>query len=200
MTTDPSLTLVARADGGHRSHLARMTVADDLHTRLRETIEGLLTTARAATPGPWRCNPAKAWHLPDDLPLRRNGEEFVAAGPTNVPICVAAIGPADHEQSMANARHIVAWDPVTVIRHCERDLRVLERHRAQFFAGDDAERFGADPWCGVCRTKGNWPCRELREMAVAYALATEEVNDTVTLAADMARDRAAGLTPEGDTS
>lgn len=71
--------------------------------------------ARAATPGPWRYNPEKAWHLPTDLPLRRNGEEFVGAGPVDAMICIAATGPADHPQSVADARYIAAADPATVL-------------------------------------------------------------------------------------
>lgn len=173
-------------------------MADDLHTRLRAAIEERKALAEDLE----RRNPSAPWRAFGEWVAAFVDQHTCAGGTAESGYLH---GPSCGYEPMFRASddlaaHIAAWDPATVIRHCERDLKVLERHRAQFFAGDDAERFGADPWCGVCRTKGNWPCRELREMAVAYALATEEVNDTVTLAADMARDRAAGLTPEGDTS
>jgi hypothetical protein len=71
--------------------------------------------ADAATPGPWRYNPAKQW-LDEPDKARRDllalvgvqGEEFVGAGPAGKPIGVAATGPADDPQSMADAAHIEA--------------------------------------------------------------------------------------------
>jgi hypothetical protein len=56
-------------------------------------------------------------------------------------------------------------DAEAVTRYCERDLRVLERHRP--FGGqlDKARRRG----CQHCRNGGG-ACVEIRDMAVAYGL------------------------------
>jgi len=78
---------------------------------LAATAADMRQVADACTPGPWRYNPAKAWHSPQDLPLRRHGEEFVGAGPLDATIGVASTGPADEPQGMADALHIAAWDP-----------------------------------------------------------------------------------------
>jgi hypothetical protein len=81
--------------------------------------------AKAAFPGPWRYNPAKQWHLPDDYPSRRNGEEFVAAGPLDAATCVAATGPADHPQSMVDATFIALNDPAYVLADIAAKRRIL---------------------------------------------------------------------------
>jgi hypothetical protein len=98
--------------------------------------------AAAAMPGPWRYNPRKQWHVPEDLPRRRNGEEFVGAGPLDATVCVAATGPADEPQSMADARYIAAMNPTVgrAIAAWLRDTagiaeRMWEQHGADY--GDD---------------------------------------------------------------
>lgn len=70
------------------------------------------------------------------------------------------------------AEWAAANDPATVIRHCEADLRRLERHR----------RDGYD--CATCMTaSGNryehpspayWPCAELRILAAAYGVSVDD--------------------------
>jgi hypothetical protein len=82
--------------------------------------------AKAAFPGPWRYNPDKQWHLPDDYPSRRNGEEFVAAGPLDAATCIAATGPADHPQSMADATFIALNDPQFVLADVAAKRRIVD--------------------------------------------------------------------------
>jgi hypothetical protein len=91
--------------------------------------------ADAATPGPWRYNPAKQW-LDEPDKARRDllalvgvqGEEFVGAGPAGKPIGVAATGPADDPQSMADAAHIARHDPDRVLRGVEAKRAILDRY------------------------------------------------------------------------
>ena len=91
-----------------------MELVDFLRERLNEEA-GL---AGAATPGPWWYNPGKQWLDPDafekyDL---AKGEEFVGyGGPHPFTGAVAATGPADHPQSMADAAHIARHDPARVL-------------------------------------------------------------------------------------
>lgn len=75
----------------------------------------------------------------------------------------------------AEARHIAANDPSFVIRACERDLRVLDRHALVCDAGDDE--------CKTCLTDlgvfGDqavpvaWPCPEIRDLASVYSVEVE---------------------------
>lgn len=81
--------------------------------------------ARAATPGPWRHNPAKQWHRPEDLATKRHGEEFVASGLLEDPICVAATGPADGARSMADADHIALHDPARALADVKARRQLL---------------------------------------------------------------------------
>jgi hypothetical protein len=136
-----------------------------LHERLTAAVEKRLAVAEAATPGPWRYNPNKAWHLPEDLASRRNGEEFVGAGPLDATIGVAATGPADHPQSMADAAFIAANDPARIIRDCRRDLKVLARHRPRgSFSGSQRCIDDDEPW----------PCAEAADLAEAYEIGVDD--------------------------
>lgn len=128
----------------------------DLSTQLRAAIQERMTLAQEATP---------------ELMLHRGGEEYVAAGPVGVPVCVAATGPADDPQSMADARLIAAVaSPEAVIRACEADLRVLERH-VPLIAITDLSVF-----CPRCRRNGwgggvqPWPCDDIRDLAARYGI------------------------------
>jgi len=132
----------------------------DLHEQLMAAANARLELARAATPGPWRYNPEKMWNLPG----MHFGEEFVGAGPLGNTTCVAGTGMCDDPQSMADAAHIAANDPATVIRHCERDLQVLERHRP----AEDEPRLCR--WCFGANGEDYfpWPCPEFTDLATAY--------------------------------
>jgi hypothetical protein len=81
------------------------------------------TAARAATGEEWRYNPRKQWLTEPDAARRAllvqigvRGEEFVAAGPLDDPLCVAATGPADDPQSMLDASFIARHDPARTLR------------------------------------------------------------------------------------
>ncbi|MEV6791274.1 DUF6221 family protein [Streptomyces sp. NPDC051320] len=101
-----------------------MTV--DLVQFLRDRLDEDARMARPATPGPWTYNLGKQWHAPEDLAARANGEEFVRAGSLDNPICVAATGPADDPQSIADAIHIARQDPARALREVEGKRRIID--------------------------------------------------------------------------
>ncbi|MFI9200191.1 DUF6221 family protein [Streptomyces sp. NPDC053048] len=94
----------------------------DLEAFLRARFDEDERVASAATPGPWRYNPDKVWNLPG----QHFGEEFVAAGTVDKPICVAGTGPADDPKSMADAAHIAQHDPARVLAEVEAKRRLIE--------------------------------------------------------------------------
>jgi hypothetical protein len=115
-----------------------VTPAEFIRARLNEDE----VAARAATPGPWRHDPGKEWiGDPKLLEMARRGvqtfagEEFVGAGARPEVACIAATGPGDDPQSMADAAHIARHDPARVLREVAA-LRALV---------DMAERYAADP-------------------------------------------------------
>ncbi|MFF0092764.1 hypothetical protein ACFYSF_22765 [Streptomyces canus] len=91
------------AVNGVEPHDAR--VRADL--RLQTAHAMLLPLVNSATGGAWWYDPEKMWNDPG----LHFGEEFVAAGPVDRPVCVAATGPADHPQSMADAAYIASVNP-----------------------------------------------------------------------------------------
>lgn len=112
--------------------------------------------ATAATPGPWRYDPGKQWFSIENKMLRDaaaragvQGEEFVGAGLPDATIGVAATGPADHPQSMADAAFIARHDPARVLREVEARRRLVEQCvitgpdlsfiGSEFHPGDDTE-------------------------------------------------------------
>ncbi|MGZ4621477.1 MAG: DUF6221 family protein [Blastococcus sp.] len=105
----------------------------DLATWLLRCIEDDERVAREATAGPWRYNPRKEWHTDLAMLARAragrltfDGEEFVGAGPEDETTCVAATGPSDEPQSMADAAHIARWDPARVLAECAAKRRIVE--------------------------------------------------------------------------
>lgn len=87
--------------------------------------------AREATSGPWAHNPSKEWFTdPDKLRAARAGirqtgaNEFVSA--ESGAVGVAATGPSDDHQSMADANHIARHDPARVLAECEVKRRIVE--------------------------------------------------------------------------
>jgi hypothetical protein len=109
-----------------------------LHARLDEDER----VARLATPGPWRYDPDKQWHTPEDLPRGVGGEEFVGAGPLDATIGVAATGPADHPQSMADALFIARHDPVRILREVGAKRRIIGDYLEAVAERRDIERPG----------------------------------------------------------
>lgn len=102
-----------------------MELVDFLRARLGEDA----ALAGAATPGPWWHNPRKQWLDPDafekyDL---AKGEEFIGyGGPHPFTGAVAATGPADDPQSMADADHIARHDPARVLAEVGAKRRILD--------------------------------------------------------------------------
>lgn len=99
---------------------------------LTATLDDVEREARAATAGGngvWRYNPRRQWEGPKTFGMpQREAEEFVAAGPLDAAQCVAATGPANDPQSMADARFIAAWDPAAVLASVEADRAILALH------------------------------------------------------------------------
>jgi hypothetical protein len=101
----------------------------DLLAYLRARLAEDEAVARRATEGPWRYNPRKAWHSPPPrFGMFVPAEEFVAAGPLTDPLCVAATGPADNLESMADAEHIARWDPARALAEVEAKRAILDRY------------------------------------------------------------------------
>lgn len=123
----------------------------DLHEQLLAAVNARLEVARAATPGPWTTQGVGdfGWSV-----------HFEGGMPRGVET-------EDNRQGRDDADFIAANDPATVIRHCERDLRVLERHAPITGGG------GTHLWCDHCDTT-EWPCDEIRDLAAAYGT---EVDD-----------------------
>lgn len=112
--------------------------------------------ARAATPGPWHHDPRKLW-LHGEAFERYDlskGEEFVGYGePSPFRGCVAATGPADDRQSMADAAFIAGNDPVVVLADIAVKRKILDLYQLDH---DDAGRpvclggYGEAYWDVVC--------------------------------------------------
>lgn len=70
---------------------------------------------------------------------------------------------------------IAAEDPATVLRHVDRDLKVLERHKQVV-----AEGWGKDAlvceltWMASDGWPIDWPCDDIRDLAEAYGVEIEE--------------------------
>lgn len=101
----------------------------DLAEKILAAITAKEAKAHAAFPGPWRYNPAKEWHSPEELAkrpyLRLPGEEFVGAGAIDATIGVAATGPANNPQSMADAAFIADNGPDGALRRCAADREIV---------------------------------------------------------------------------
>lgn len=113
--------------------------------------------ARAATPGPWSYNPGKVWLDGEAFESfdHSKGEEFVGyGGPSPFRGCVAATGPADHPQSMADAAFIARYDPARALAEVESKRLILREH--------DEEP------CSVCIDDING-CPTRRAFALPYA-------------------------------
>ena len=139
-----------------------MTLTEFLLARVAEDE----TMARTATAGPWRHNSRKEWFTdPDKLRAARagirqsGGEEYVSANDGKVG--VAATGPADDSQAMADARHIAHYDPDRVLGECEAKRRIVE-------AANEERPKGAN-WTAYMR--GIWAAQNavLYDLALPYA-------------------------------
>jgi len=143
-------------------------VTGDLVAFLRERYDDEAREATAATPGPWWHNPSKQWLGPEEFEAydRTKGEEFVGyGGPHPFTGCIAATGPADNRQSMADAEHIARWHPARVLAEGDTKRRIIEQHH----------RSGVTcPRCSLGTEDGQVvferdPCETLRALALPYA-------------------------------
>jgi Family of unknown function (DUF6221) len=113
--------------------------------------------AQAATPGPWDAQ-----------------DSMVVFGEPDERGLIANVLDSGFAQRIgANAAHIVANDPATTIRHCRRDLAVLERHRTcgtpEEVAAHQRYPYTACAHCG----SDPWPCEDIEWLAEAYQLIEE---------------------------
>jgi len=79
--------------------------------------------ASAATPGPWAYDPTRGFRMPGGDPL-----EFVSTGAGGSVRGIAATGPADDPQSMADAGHIARHDPEHVLADVEAKRKIIKRY------------------------------------------------------------------------
>lgn len=136
-------------------------MSDDLVAFIEARLRDEEAEALAATPGPWRYNPGKQWLQIENKALRDaaaragvQGEEFVGAGPLDATVGVAATGPADHPQSMADARFIARHDPSRVLRELAAKRAILARYvdaldvhsESESRATDDRYSWGWATW------------------------------------------------------
>lgn len=137
-------------------------MTDDLHTTLRAAVQARLALARAATPGPWT------------TPYREHDVGWLVhnARGTEYAMTIAVMHSVDSE---ADAKHIAANDPGTVIRGCERDLRVLERHRSVDGMGKYRD---VGEYCDQCSRLSQigemYPCPDVLDMAQAYNVSVDD--------------------------
>jgi hypothetical protein len=68
--------------------------------------------------------------------------------------------------------HIGANDPAFVIRACERDLKVLQRHAPP--EQDDGPIRWTSCRAPNCRSNAPWPCDEIRELAPVYGIGVSD--------------------------
>jgi len=129
----------------------------DLHAQLTAAVMARMDVARAAAEGAgggdWRITePA-----PCDCCDRVHSES-------------ARVLTADNRYSP----HIAANGPDIILRHCQRDLRVLERHHPELFH-TRATASRVRPICDYCVADAEdepaaYPCVEVRDLAAAYGI------------------------------
>lgn len=122
-----------------------------LHSRLQDAITARLELAKAATP--WQ----------GEIEIRYGDFGWYVYGTPGGEF-------EDTEQGKTDARFYAANDPSFVIRACERDLRVLERHA---LSDDMSDRILRQcPRCYRCEQLA--PCEEIRDLATVWSIPIEE--------------------------
>src|SRR5438552_3806378 len=100
-----------------------------LHDQLEAAIKERLAVAQAATAGPW---------ISASNTGRKDGIALVGAlASRGTGRAVAVLADADVRQRHLDAKHIAANGPDRIVRDCERDLKVLARHKPSH--GDSRE-------------------------------------------------------------
>lgn len=109
---------------------------------LRARLDEAERLARAATEGPWRCDPNKYWREPGGAWR----EEAVFAGPPGErAVCVAGTGDVDDPQSMADAEHIAHHDPSAVLADIAAKRAILDLYEARLDACCQGRAEGYQP-------------------------------------------------------
>jgi hypothetical protein len=145
----------------------------DLHTRLHEAITTLKALAKAAPSGPWTVElhyaPLRGCRCLSCYEDKPSGWEIteISAPPGHGAFVVF--------EDETVVRHISANDPVRVLRRCQRDLSVLERHTR--------DEFGHCFWCsedGYQPINVQYPCPEIRELAEEYEVSSDDTGDLLS--------------------
>lgn len=129
----------------------------DLHARLLAAVRQRMETAQAAADGD-----SGRWFMGDRWNVFRAEDE--ARYDENY-------GGEEHRLVVYGnvkdqSEHIAANDPATILRHCERDLKVVERHAPD-------EPIGNYVGCTHCYNDSGsepWPCDDFLDMAAAYGI------------------------------
>jgi Family of unknown function (DUF6221) len=97
---------------------------DTMVTWLSAQLDADERAASAASPGPWVYDPTRGFRMPDGGPL-----EFVFSRANQDLRGIAATGPADDPQSMADAGHIARHDPEHVRADVAAKREIISRYR-----------------------------------------------------------------------
>jgi hypothetical protein len=136
---------------------------NSLHARLIGAIGARLALAQAATEGPWQV-------LVRSTGIRSSDPYTFLRRPDS-----AIIAERHNGGTITDMNHIAANDPAHIIRHCQRDLKVLQRHRPISVSSNDTQR----PICAAEWGDGDgyvmWidECPEIVDLAQAYKIPTQ---------------------------
>lgn len=138
----------------------------DLHAWITQKVERVEGLAKVATPGPWE----------GVVDHHQRGEVNASVWSEKLGYYIAeTISSGDRHE--ADAHHIGANDPATVLRRCEADRRILDRHRLA-----TEWTWQHDPACHGCGTSGDCDdpvtdnlndCPELLDLGYAHGLTDE---------------------------
>lgn len=144
----------------------------DLHGWITQQVETVERRARACTATDWR-------HVFDGVIVDRDTDGWQSA-PDNARIASVAyerIYWSTNPAHSPDADHIVCNDPDTVLRRCEADHRILNRHRlnpdAYWAEAAMCEGCGTEGEMGYPRTENLNDCPELLDLAHAHGLTPE---------------------------
>jgi hypothetical protein len=137
------------------------TIAEFVETRLDEDTHA----ATEATPGTWRYNPQKHYHIPGTVHFY----ESVFAGPPGAEaLSIAQTGQSDDRQSMRDAAFIAHNDPTRALREAQVKQELIALHAA--ITGCCAVCVES-PWGYPTPDEVSplaWPCRTVRLLASSW--------------------------------
>lgn len=138
----------------------------DLHAWITQQVVEAEAVARNATSGPWR-----------DETKRHEWQGRVIIYPGVSPVAEVDLDGSGGVLSPADAAHIVLHNPTAVLRRCEADRRILDRHtidpdRVAFPAACNG--CGNDDW-GMPNVENINDCPELLDLAHAHGITGEEL-------------------------